>query len=454
MSDNFSSDKNFPVPKSAVACALAAVSLFLFSSCAIFQTSPNGPLSQDRTRGSGHSLENRGSASGNSPYWYRNSRLFPLKTPAGNDSSHPDDEGGRFSALPEILGDDMDLNSLEQVILNQLAAMPWTGNEQEIQLGELTTTRGWLRETLLSFLRLIRLDLSAEELSRRIQEDFIFYKAGKEKNKRMLFTGYYAPVIEASPVATGEYQYPLYQKPLDPPDFAGSMNPEARQVGFPPKTIRTWKDYTREDIDGQGILNDKNLEIAWLKDDLDRYFLHIQGSGLLKFSDGATKVVRYDGSNKYSYRGVGKVMIEDGAIPIEEGSMQGIKRYLREHPEDVRKYFFRNKRYIFFKLSDQGPHGSGGGELVGGRSIATDKSVYPAGGLGFLQLKKPVLNDKEEIVEWKSFSRFVVDQDTGSAIRGPGRGDLYFGMGHLAGVKAGQFHVRGNLYYLLKKANE
>ena len=146
-------------------------------------------------------------------------------------------------------------------------------------------------------------------------------------------------------------------------------------------------------------------------------------------------------------------MIRDGAIDISQGSMQGIKKYFIHHPQDIGKYLYQNKRYIFFTLNDhEGPRGSGGGELVGGRSIATDKSVYPAGGLAFIKIRKPILNKSNEIIRWQPISRFVVDQDTGSAIRGKGRGDLYFGTGQKAGAKAGHYHERGEVYYLIKRS--
>jgi len=162
--------------------------------------------------------------------------------------------------------------------------------------------------------------------------------------------------------------------------------------------------------------------------------------------------VHFAAANNFKFGGLGKHMIKDGVIDLAQGSMQGIKKYFRDHPEDIEKYLFRNKRYIFFELSNKGnPRGSGGGELLEGRSIATDKKVYPAGGLAFVKLRKPILDNKNEIVQWKSFSRFVVDQDTGDAIRGKGRADFYFGMGDRAGAKAGHFHEWGDVFYIVKR---
>jgi membrane-bound lytic murein transglycosylase A len=135
-------------------------------------------------------------------------------------------------------------------------------------------------------------------------------------------------------------------------------------------------------------------------------------------------------------------MIRDGVITTSQGSMQEIKKYFANNPQNISKYLSQNKRYIFFSLSDEGAIGSGGGELVGGRSIATDKSIYPAGGLVFVKVRQPVLDANNKIKYWKPISRFVVDQDTGSAIRGKARADLYFGTGEEAGAKAGHYHEK------------
>jgi len=119
----------------------------------------------------------------------------------------------------------------------------------------------------------------------------------------------------------------------------------------------------------------------------------------------------------------------------------------------VQKYLFQNRRYIFFDLAAGGaPRGSGGSELVGGRSIATDKSIYPAGGLAFIVSQKPVLDANNEFIGWQKFSRFVVDQDTGSAIRGVRRADLYFGIGDIAGAAAGHHYRKGKMFYLLLRS--
>jgi len=344
-----------------------------------------------------------------------------------------------------FIAEDLDRASLRQAIRNQLDAMHETAPEKKVRLGNRVLRQGKLRQGLEDFLALIEQNLPGDEFSRRLKEKFSFIKVGTGRDKTVLFTGYYTPVIAASPVRTDEYKYPLYRVP----DSGGQVR--LIGLGHTGSNAPGWKKYTREEIDRHQVLKGQGLEIAWLKDDLERFFLHIQGSGWLEFPDGKRAGVRYLGANDHTYTGIGKLMIRDGVIDLKQGSMQGIKKYLRDNPADMPKYLFQNKRYIFFTLTEEGPQGSGGGEVVAERSIATDKSIYPAGGLAFIRIKVPELDDRGEIVGWKKVSRFVVDQDTGSDIRGPGRADLYFGSGFRAGVKAGHYKQPGEVYYLVPK---
>jgi membrane-bound lytic murein transglycosylase A len=357
--------------------------------------------------------------------------------------------------------DDLSRASLEKAITNQLQAMIEQEPSTPVRLGSFTLTRTRLVETLKAFLEILNQDLPVKEFNKKVSEEFVLYRVGKGKNKKVLFTGYYRPVIEASLKRTPLYRYPIYQMPeqtLQRVKYRSGIqlvgtNTGIKKIHEPYAEKKAWRRLTREEIDHKGALKGQGLEVAWLKDDLERFFLHIQGSGMLEFTDGTRQGVGYQGSNQHTYTGIGKLMIQDGAIEVSQGSMQGIKKYFIDNPQDIAKYLYQNKRYIFFTLNDdEGPRGSGGGELVGGRSIATDKSIYPAGGLAYIKIRQPVLNENNEIVRWQPISRFVVDQDTGSAIRGAGRGDLYFGTGEIAGAKAGHYHERGEVYYLIKRS--
>ncbi|MBI5428091.1 MAG: MltA domain-containing protein [Nitrospinae bacterium] len=352
--------------------------------------------------------------------------------------------------LPKIFSDDLDKASLIQAVENQLAAMADAGPDP-VRLGKLVITRDRLKETLTEFLGLLKKDLPPEEWSRQIRDRFVFYEAGDGTGNAVAFTGYYAPVLKASRFQTEEYAYPLYSMPENLLKIArvGRKDPSDTDKEY--RAVYRARNLTREEIDAHQALANQNLEIAWVRDAIEGFFLHVQGSGILEYVNGTRESVQYVGSNGYPYAGIGRLMIEDGLLKKGETSMQGIKKYLKNHPDDIPKYFFRNKRYIFFKLTDDLPRGSGGGVLVPNRSIATDKSWYPAGGLAFVVGQKPVLDDADEIAGWKKFSRFVVDQDTGAAIQGPARADLYFGTGDRAGAAAGYYMARNKMFYLVKK---
>jgi len=424
-----------------------AVILFFFNSCSSFSSfkeeNPDPPTqnySSTPLKPPAH--DSRQNLSSN--------KMASLPNTSHEPSEPPTDKPRSASLdLPIAVKDDMDFKSLEQVIKNQLAVMEAQNGHEKVTLEGLSLTKEDLKNSLDAFLNLLQQNLEPDEFNLRVREKFSFYKAGQGADKKFLFTGYYTPVIPASPVKTEEYIYPIYRLPDDSPELnfinLSSSDNSSNAPG------PNWKNFTREQIDRHQALKNQHLEIAWLKDDLERFFLHIQGSALLQFPNGKLQSVGYAGANKYGYQGIGKLMVKDGLLGKGERSMQGIKKYLRNHPEKIPKYLYQNKRYIFFSYNDSGPRGAGGGTLVGGRSLATDKSIYPAGGLALIFVRKPVLNRDDKITGWKRTFRFVVDQDTGSDIKGPGRADLFFGIGQRPGIMAGSFKEWGEVYYLIKK---
>jgi len=383
------------------------------------------------------------------PAWKRTpEELAPSPYMIQPSAPEEPDEPVQEVALPWI--DDMSRESLQEAIRKQLSVMEHADLTRRVRIGQRRVTRQHLVDTLHAFMDLLEQDISDEEFNRRLNEEFEVINAGYHRAGRpVVFTGYYTPIIPARREKTQDFVFPLYQKPEWYPETRAALNPQ--ETGYHLTQVHDRSLLTREDIDGGQALSNQQLELAWLKDDLERYFLHIQGSGYLAFPDGTLQAVQYMGSNHFPYRSVGKQMIQSGVIKPAQGSMQGMKQYFREHPEDIDKHLFRNDRYIFFQMSESAPRGSGGAELVAGRSIATDKSLYPAGGLVYITVEKPLLNDELEITGWQTVSRFVVDQDTGSAIKGPGRVDLYFGVGEPAGAAAGHYKRTGNMVYLLKK---
>jgi membrane-bound lytic murein transglycosylase A len=209
--------------------------------------------------------------------------------------------------------------------------------------------------------------------------------------------------------------------------------------------------FDRKAIDEDMVLAGRGLELVYLKDFLDRYFLHIQGSGVMNLENGQIVKVRFASSNYFPYVSIGKLLIEAGRIPKRKLSLEAIRRYYQENPEEIKKYLNRNPRYIFFEEFTGNVTGSEGVELTPGRSIATDKSIFPGGGLAYIICQRPVRNAKGEIIYWTPISRFMIDQDTGSAIKGPGRVDIFWGTGKEAEKVAGSFKETGKLYYLLIK---
>ena len=420
---------------------------FLIASCSTKDPNRTTNIYQEKPYKYGQKQDNK--------FDYRKNRLQTKKQPESVLKDPPID------SIADLKGftDDMDSASLKRAINNQLAVMFEQDKASPVRLGNFTLTRGRLVETLQAFQKLLQKNLPQEEFNKKVSKEFLLYRVGKGKSKKMLFTGYYRPVIPASPIPTPRYRFPIYQMPEKDLQMVKKQS-GIRLVGSKSgitkirkiQSGKNWRSLTREEIDIKGALDKHGLEVAWLENELERYFLHIQGSGVLEYPDGRRQGVRYQGSNKYSYNGIGKLMIRDGVITTSEGSMQGIKKYFAQNPQNISKYLNQNKRYIFFTLSDEGAIGSGGGELVGGRSIATDKSIYPAGGLVFIKVRQPVLDSNYKIKSWKPISRFVIDQDTGSAIRGKARADLYFGTGKEAGAKAGRYHEKGEVYYLIKKS--
>jgi membrane-bound lytic murein transglycosylase A len=209
--------------------------------------------------------------------------------------------------------------------------------------------------------------------------------------------------------------------------------------------------FDREAIDSGRILSGRGLELYYLRDYLDRYLLHIQGSGILELEDGKMVKVGYAGTNHFPYVSLGKELIREDAVSPEKMSLQAIREYFASNPEEASRFIYRNRRYIFFYEYSGRVKGSEGVELTPGRSIATDKIIFPGGGLAYIVSQRAAPDVNGHTGEQLPLARFVVDQDSGSAIKGPGRVDLFWGTGDEAGERAGGFKEMGELYYLLVK---
>ena len=194
----------------------------------------------------------------------------------------------------------------------------------------------------------------------------------------------------------------------------------------------------------------RGLELAWARDPVDVFFMEIQGSGTLRFPDGREQRVGYAGANGRAYRAIGRLLIDEGHVPREAMSMQAIREWLRVHPAERQRVLQHNESYVFFRPLPGPPEGSLGRPLTPGRSVATDARLFPPGALAFLDTEQPE-RSPDGTVRWVPLARFVLNQDTGGAIRGPGRVDFFWGRGEGAAFAAGLMRQPGRLYFLVPR---
>ena len=239
-----------------------------------------------------------------------------------------------------------------------------------------------------------------------------------------LFTGYFEIELNGSRRRHGRYQTPIYRRP-----------PE---LGSGPR-------YSRAEIE-DGALAGRGLELLWVDDPIDAFFLEIQGSGRVRLQNGSTVRVGYDGKNGLPYVPVGRLLVERGVLPRAQATMISIRDWMNQHPEAGAALRRENPSYVFFReQGDQGAIGAEGGVLTAERSLAVDRT-YVALGL-------PIwLEADERFAAAESVRRLVVAQDTGGAIKGPVRGDLFWGTGDAAAWRAGVMNARGRYYLLLPRS--
>lgn len=312
-----------------------------------------------------------------------------------------------------------------------------------------------LKESLREFLEIVGSSDSERSFNEKIRETFDVYKSvGSDGKGKILFTGYYAPVLKGSLMETAEYRYPIYRTPndhivIDLGKFKNQYKGERIVARFENGEVVPY--YTREDIDTKGCLKGRGLEIAWFADPVDLFFLHIQGSGVISLPDGSVVYVSFAQCNGHPYKSVGRLLVNGEKLSMEAVSLKSIKKYLNEHPEEMSSILNHNESYVFFRIVKEGPVGSLNVPVTAGRTIATDPTQFPKGAIAFIRTKKPVIDKNGSIISWIPFSRFVLNQDTGGAIIGPGRVDLFCGTGKNAGITAGHTKEEGELYFLVKR---
>ncbi|MBW2538450.1 MAG: MltA domain-containing protein [Deltaproteobacteria bacterium] len=358
------------------------------------------------------------------------------------------------SEHPEF-SDDMAYDGLEQCILQSILYLKKVPDARKFRFGEDVFDAAHMIRSMEHFLHFIQTKPSKQQLRKYISSNYLVYRSvGSGNLGQILFTGYYEPFLEGSLEKSTEYRFPIYARPSDLttidlslflPEFKGK-----KIVGrHTDQTVVPY--YDRKDIEYKGILEGKAVEIAWLKDQVDLFFLQIQGSGKICLDNNEIIHVHYHATNGRPYRSIGKMLIDNGKIPREEMSMQKIRAYLHDHPEEAETVLNYNPSYVFFKIEQDGPIGSLGVKLTPGRSVALDRRLFPLAGLAFVETKKPLINSDEKIHSWTDFARFMLNQDTGGAIKGPGRADMFWGDGIYAEIVAGHMQHYGKLYFLVLK---
>jgi peptidoglycan lytic transglycosylase A len=287
------------------------------------------------------------------------------------------------------------------------------------------------------------------------EENFRPVRIAKLGEKDGFLTGYYEPIVEGSRLPTQEYTVPLYRrpddlivgnKPLTGPNFPNKGVKIFRRVGK--KKLVPY--YERSEIDN-GALDGRHLEICYLKDPVDAFFIHIQGSARVRLEDGTVLRVNYDGHNGHPYLPVGSVLIQRKIYTKDEMSMDRIREWMAANPDEGRAVRYMNKSYVFFRITELADHqeaeGAQGVPLTAGRSIAVDKALHVYGTPFFIEGDLPIADSRSQT----KFRRLMLAQDTGSAIIGPARADIYWGAGEEAASVGGRIKHNARFTMLMPK---
>ncbi|MBD2530630.1 murein transglycosylase A [Nostoc flagelliforme FACHB-838] len=348
---------------------------------------------------------------------------------------------GDISCLDEVLyGEIANKKALMSAIAHSLQYLETANAKaayQKYPVVEITRDR--VIKSLKRFRELLLKTNSATELHQAIEREFVLYQSvGKDNKGSVLFTAYYEPLYAASRVPTAEYRYPVYRLP---PDLKSWSKPHP----------------TREELEGADGLQSakgklRGLELFWFRDRFEPYLAQIQGSAKLQLSDGTQTTIGYAGNTAYNYKSIGRELVNDGKLPLEGVTMPIILDYFQQHPQELNIYIPRDHSFVFFQENyGQPAQGSINVPLTAERSIATDKSLMPPGALALIRASIPFVNPTGKMEE-RIISRYVLDQDTGGAIKGAGRVDYFLGTGKLAGDRAGVTVSNGQLFYLLLKS--
>ena len=334
---------------------------------------------------------------------------------------------------PSLL-DDGDLDSLRTAVAQSLSWLDRQPPGRVLVFGSRRITLAEYATGLRRLLMMLAGNPPPEVLEERVLTEFDVLSAAGRSDGSVLLTGYHEPVIDASDRPSAQYPVPVLGLPTD---FPGGW--------------REFRYLTRAEIEA-GQLGAAARPLAWARDPIDVFFMEVEGSGTLRFPDGREMRVGPAATNGRPYRSIGRLLIDEGRLTEETVSMQSIRTWLMENPSERARVLRYNQSVVFFRRLDGPPLGSLGVALTPARSIATDSRLFPAGGLAFIRTERPLKLSDGRVV-WSPISRFVLNQDTGGAIRGPGRVDVFWGRGGDADLAASEMKQLGDLYFLVPKAS-
>ncbi|MGB3225144.1 MAG: MltA domain-containing protein [Desulforhopalus sp.] len=350
-----------------------------------------------------------------------------------------------------LFSDDMGYDLLVESAIRQLAYLKRQPPDEKIVFGNDSYDTQWLLHSLHEFLSKLQQKPHIKDLNHFIHDNFLIYQAGgqtSQQQRTMLVTGYYEPLFSGSLTRVPPFLTPLYSPPKsiilltgeDGQKKIGRYNSENIFVPF----------WNRAEIENNNLL--QGNELVFLRDPFDAFLLHVQGSGRIQLPDHSIRSVRFAGSNGLEYNSIGKLLVDEKIMKLEDVNIPAIRTYLQRHPEQLQRILHHNPRFIFFTWGDNlSPKGSSGERLTPGRSIAIDASVLPGGTIGYLISQRPIVDHDGIITHWQKLNRFVFPQDSGSAIKGSGRVDIFWGSGDYAEIAANHMKEAGKLYFLIKK---
>lgn len=352
------------------------------------------------------------------------------------------------SASLPLPADDLDRAGLLEILKTDLDYWTARPDTTKIQVGPDVYDAPRMRRTIKSLQDLFSAPMPADKLQKTLKDRFKIYRASADDGTgKTVITGYYEAELKVTKAPDAEHKYAIHLRPADLVKTSADMGVDF-DYGRYDENGKLVKHYSTQEIHA-GALDGKGLELVWSAHSSQIMLLQIQGSGVLRFPDGDYIRAGFDGANGWPFRSVQRILMDCGEI--QSMSFKNFIKYLSAQGPREERLADLNPRYIYFqqRSKDSLPYGAIGKALTPGRSIAIDPKYIPYGLFGLLKSKRPVAQG--DSLTFADFARFVSTHDTGSAIRGPGRVDLFWGTGDTAETEASSMKAPGELYFFIEK---